>query len=139
MVFHWSLSNKFSQVSMTLLGILTVLNNAVVWIVSTHLLISKSSSRFNNPSVTVPRAPISKVKVLIFLFTFLQFYCKFSLFFFFFFFLLLMIVWFDRLIDIKSFFCISKSQRGLCVLLQDRLSLLSLLLLIMYIFYQSMF
>ena len=35
MVFHWSLSdNKFPQVSTTLLGILAVLNNVVVWMVS---------------------------------------------------------------------------------------------------------
>ena len=32
MVFHWSLSNsKFPQVSGTLLSILAVLNDAVVW------------------------------------------------------------------------------------------------------------
>ena len=37
MVFHWSLSDsKSPQVSRTLLSILAVLNNAVVWIVSTR-------------------------------------------------------------------------------------------------------
>ena len=37
MVFHWSLSDsKFPQVSRTLLSILAVLNNAVVWMVSTR-------------------------------------------------------------------------------------------------------
>ena len=50
MVFHWSLSNsKSPQVSRTLLSILAVLNNAVVWMVSIHPLTSKSSSPFNNP------------------------------------------------------------------------------------------
>ena len=60
MVFHWSLSvSKSSQVSRTLLSILAVLNNAVVWMVSTRLSTSKSSSPFSNPSVTVPNAPIT--------------------------------------------------------------------------------
>ena len=60
MVFHWSLSdNKSPQVSRTLLSILAVLNNVVVWMVSTRPLISKSSSLFNNPLVTVPKAPIT--------------------------------------------------------------------------------
>ena len=60
MVFHWSLNDsKSPQVSRTLLWILTDLNNLVVWMVFTRLLISKSSSLFNNPLVTVPRAPIT--------------------------------------------------------------------------------
>ena len=55
MVFNWSLSdNKSPQVSRTLLSILAVFNNVVVWMVSTRALISKSSSPFNNPLVTVP-------------------------------------------------------------------------------------
>ena len=92
MVFHWSLSNsKSPQVSRTLLSILTVLNNAVVWLVSTRPPTSKSASFFNSPLVTVPNAPITisvivtfmfhsffqfpcKVEVLILLFTFFQFY-----------------------------------------------------------------
>ena len=37
MVFHWSLSDsKSPQVSRTLFNILAVLNNAVVWMVSTR-------------------------------------------------------------------------------------------------------
>ena len=45
MGFHWSLSDsKASQVSRTLLSILAVLNNEVVWMVSNHPHISKSSS-----------------------------------------------------------------------------------------------
>ena len=89
MIFYWSLSdNKSPQVSRILLSILADLNNAVVWRVSIPPLISKSSSPFNNPSVTVPRAPITiginvtfmfhsffqfpgKVEVFIFLFTFI--------------------------------------------------------------------
>ena len=59
MVFHWSLSDSKSlQVTRSLLSILAVLNNAVVWMVSTRLLTSKSSSPFSNPLVTVPNAPI---------------------------------------------------------------------------------
>ena len=45
MVSHWSLrDNKSPQVSRTLLSILADLNNTVVWLVTTCLLISKSSS-----------------------------------------------------------------------------------------------
>ena len=59
MVFHWSLSDsKSPQVSRTLLSILAVLNNAVVWMVSTRPPTSKSSSPFSNPLVTVPNVPI---------------------------------------------------------------------------------
>ena len=59
MVFHWSLSdNKSPQVSRTLRSVLADLNNALVLIVSTHPLISKSFSPCTNPLVTVPRAPV---------------------------------------------------------------------------------
>ena len=86
MVFHWSLSdNKSPQVSRTLLSILAVLNNAVVWMVSTRPPTSKTSSPFNSPLVTVPNAPItiginltfvfhSKVEVFTLLFALFQFY-----------------------------------------------------------------
>ena len=93
MVFHWSLSDsKSPQVTRTLLTILAVLNNVVVWMVSTRPPTSKSSSPFSNPLFTVLNAPItvgiivtcmfhsfffqfpSKVEVLILLFTFFQFY-----------------------------------------------------------------
>ena len=91
MVFHWSLSDsKSPQVSRTLLSILAVLNNAVVWMVSSRPPTSKFSSPFINTLVTVSNAPItigkivtcmfhsffqfpSKVEVLI-LFTLFQFY-----------------------------------------------------------------
>ena len=60
MVFHWRLSDsKSPQVSRTLLSILAVFNNAVVWMVSTRPPTSKSSRPFNNPLVTVPKAPIT--------------------------------------------------------------------------------
>ena len=60
MVFHWSLGDsKSPQVSRILLSILAVLNNAVVWMVSTCPPTSKSSSPFSNPLVTVPNAPIT--------------------------------------------------------------------------------
>ena len=60
MIFHWSLSDsKCPQISRTLLSILTDLNSVVVWIVSTRPFIYKSSSPFNNPFATVPKAPIT--------------------------------------------------------------------------------
>ena len=60
MVFPWGLSdNKSPQVSWTLLSILAVLTNAVVWIVSTRPPTPKSPSPFSNPLVTVPKAPIT--------------------------------------------------------------------------------
>ena len=60
MVFHLSLrDSKSSQVTQTHLSILEEFNTAVVWVVSTCPLISKSSSLFIYPSVIVPRAPIT--------------------------------------------------------------------------------
>ena len=60
MVFHRNLrDSKSPQVSRTLLGILSVLNNVIVWIVSTRPPTSKSSSPFSDPLVTVPNAPIT--------------------------------------------------------------------------------
>ena len=55
--------SKSLQVSWTLLSILTNLNNAVVWIVSTCPLIS-----FINPWVIVPSAPIPNGITIIFMF-----------------------------------------------------------------------
>ena len=60
MVFQWSLSDsKSPQVSRTLLNILTDLNSAVVWIVSTRVLISCSSSPVTTHLVTEPSASIT--------------------------------------------------------------------------------
>ena len=60
MVFPWSFSDRESpQVSRTLLNILAVFNNAVIWMVSTRPPTSKSSRPFNNLLVTVPKAPIA--------------------------------------------------------------------------------
>ena len=60
MVFHWSLcDSKSPQVSGTLLSILAILNNIVVWMVSTRPPTFKSSSPFSNPLVTIPNAPIT--------------------------------------------------------------------------------
>ena len=131
MVFHRSLSDiKSPQVS--------VLNNVVVWIVSTRPPTSKSSSPFNNPLVTVLKAPItidiivirmfhsfffnspSKVEVLILLFTFFQFYSvvnwdskvdNLAIFLF----LLLIIIRFGLLAGIRWSVCMSKSHKGLYV------------------------
>ena len=59
MVFPWSLSDcKFPQISRNLLSILVDPSNNVVWIISTCPLISKPSSLFTSPLVTVPRVPI---------------------------------------------------------------------------------
>ena len=138
MVFHWSLSDsKSPQVSTTFLNILADLNNAIVWMVSTRPLISKSSSPFINPLMAVPRAPITigiivlfmlhsffqfpcKVQVLIILFVFFQFYSVInrdskvrnsagSLF------LLLIFIRSGPLVEIRWSVCISKSHRNLCV------------------------
>ena len=60
MVFYWSLSDsKSPQVSRILLSIPAVLNNAVIWMVSTRPPTSKSSSPFSNPLFTVLNAPIT--------------------------------------------------------------------------------
>ena len=69
MVFHRSLSDsKSPHVSRTRLRILAVLSNAVVWIVSTRPLTSKSSRPFNNPLVIVPKAPITIGTIVTFMF-----------------------------------------------------------------------
>ena len=69
MVFHWSLiDSKSPQVSRTLLSILAVLNNVVVWMVFTRPPTPKSSSPFNNPLVTVPKAPITIGIIVTFMF-----------------------------------------------------------------------
>ena len=69
MVFHWSLSDsKSPQVSRTRLRILTVLSNAVVWIVSSRPPTFKSSRPFNNPLVIVPKAPITIGTIVNFMF-----------------------------------------------------------------------
>ena len=66
-VFHISISWWFfplsdsnsPQVSRTILSILAVLSNAIIWIVSARPPTSKSSRPFNNPLVIVPKAPIT--------------------------------------------------------------------------------
>ena len=54
--------------SRTLLSILADLNNAVVWMVSTHLLISKSSCPCTQPLVIVPSAQITNGITVTFMF-----------------------------------------------------------------------
>ena len=69
MFFHWSLSDsKSPRVSTTVLSILAVLSNAVIWIVSARPPTSKSSRPFNNPLVTMPRAPIIIGTIITFMF-----------------------------------------------------------------------
>ena len=60
MIFHWRwIDTKSPQLAGTLLSILAVLNNALVWMVSTLLATSKSSSHFNNLLASVPKALIT--------------------------------------------------------------------------------
>ena len=73
-VSHLKLSLlKSPKVSRTLLSILINLNNAVVWMVSTYPLISKSSSSFTNPLGIVLSAPTT-ILILISLFIFFYFH-----------------------------------------------------------------
>ena len=79
--FYWSLSDSdFLQVTRTLLSILADLNNAVVWMVSTCLLISKSSSPFTNPLGIVPSASITILTTVGFMFHIFLFSCKVKIF-----------------------------------------------------------
>ena len=69
MAFYWCLSeSKSPQVSRTRLSILAVLNNSVVWMVSTHPPTSKSSMPFNNSLVTTPKALITIGKIYTFMY-----------------------------------------------------------------------
>ena len=142
MVFHWSLGDsKCPQVSRTLLSILAVLNNAVVWMVSTRLPPSKSSSLFSNPLVTVPKAPITIGIIFTFMFhsffnslarsRYLSFFSRSFSFLsvvsrdsqvdnfassLFFLLLLLIIIRSGLLAKIRWSVCMSKSQSSWCVL-----------------------
>ena len=69
MVFHWSLSDsKSPQVSRTVLSILAVLSNAVIWIVSTRPPNSNSSRTLNNPFVIFLKPPITIGTIVTFMF-----------------------------------------------------------------------
>ena len=77
MVFPWSLSDSNSpHVSRTLLSHLADLKNAVVWMVSTCPLLSKSSCPCINPLVTVQRAAI--IISITITFMFISFFFHFS-------------------------------------------------------------
>ena len=137
MVSHWSLSDsKSPHVFMTLLSILADINNAILWMVSTRPLNSKLSSPFiNSFGDSTDRTNYhwynchfhipqffqfpNKVKLLIFLFVFFQFYSVVSqdskvhnptssLF-------LMTITRSGRLDEIRWSVCISKSQWSWCV------------------------
>ena len=138
MVFHWSLSDsKSPRVSKTRLGILAVLSNAVIWIVSTRPPTSKSSRPFNNHLVIVPKALITIGRIVTFMFhsffnslarsRYLSFFShSFSYilwsagtakFFFVFFcaFIFVIIIRSGFLAEIWWSVCMSKSHRNLCV------------------------
>ena len=69
MVFHWRLSDsKSPQVYRTLLSILAVYNDSVAWMVSTRPPTSKTSRPFNNPLLTVAKAPITIGIIVTFMF-----------------------------------------------------------------------
>ena len=138
MGFHLGLSDRKSpQVSRTLLSILANLNNAVVLVVSTSLLVSKTSRflfLFTNPLGIAPSAPIT-ISITVtykfqFFFSFLGRYwllSSFSISFNFFSIvcradkvhylagILSFFGWVSQgLIKIKWSVCISKSLRSLC-------------------------
>ena len=144
MVLHWSLSDsKSPRVSSTLLSILAVLNNAVVWLVSTRPQTSKSSSPFSNPFVTVPKAAITIGIIVTCMFHSFFFSLSFSfilwsartakstILLILFFFSLLIVIRSGLLAEIKWSVRMSKSQRSLCVSFSR--TLLLLLLLFAYI------
>ena len=127
MVFNWSLSDsKSPQGSRTLLSILAVLNNVVVWMVSTLSPTFKSSSPFNNPLVTVPKLPIIIGIVITFMFhSFFNSLARSKYLSFFFagtakstilqILFFLFIIRSGLLAEIRWSVCMSKSHRSLCV------------------------
>ena len=151
MASHWSSGDsKSPKVSRTLL---VDLNNSVVWMVSTRPLIYKSFSPYTNPLVTVPSAPIIIGITVTFMFH--SFFCSLArssyLFSFrflslpcgqpkgqsqlfgrfsFLLLLLLTITWSGCLAEIRWSVCISKFQRGWCVLYYNHYHYLLLLLLL---------
>ena len=66
--FDWSLNEKSSQVSSTLLSILTNLNNAVVRIISILSLIFNFSSFLFKSLRIIPKAPTIVCITIIFMF-----------------------------------------------------------------------
>ena len=69
MVFHRSLSDtKSPQVSRIPLYIPAVLNNIIVWVVSTGPSNSESSCHFNNSLMTEPKAPLKSGIIVTFMF-----------------------------------------------------------------------
>ena len=139
MVFQWSLrDNKSPQVSRTRLGILAVLNNVVVWMISTSLIF-KFSGPFYNLLVTVLKAPITIGIIIIIMFhsfsnslTRSRYFFSFShsLFYYvisrdskvhnfssslYFSFFLFLIITSDRLAKIRWSVCMFKSHWSLCI------------------------
>ena len=139
MLLHWSLrDSKSPQVARTFLSTLAVLNNVVVWMVSTAPLISKSSNPFDNPLLTISKAAITIGIIVAFMLHSLFFYNSlarsryltfYSLSFSFFLWLagrskstILQVLFFSLIIirsgllaKIRWTVCLSKSYRSLCV------------------------
>ena len=128
MVFYWSLGdNKSPQVFRIFISILAVLSNAVVLMISTRSLISKSSYPWINPLVTVLSAPITiSITVTFMFYSFFNSLARswnLSHFFLSFSFTLLstgtagpLFCWlWLSLVEIRWSACISKSHRILCV------------------------
>ena len=135
MVFHWSLSDSKSPfISRTLLSILAILNNAVIWMASTRPPTSKTSSPFNDRLVTVTKAPNTIGIIVTFMFhRFFNYLARswylsfFSLSFSFilwstgtakskiFLFFLLISISSGLLVEIRWSVRLSKSHRSLCV------------------------
>ena len=137
MGFHWSLSDsKSPQFTRTLLSILAILNNDVVWMVSICSPTFKSSTPFNNPLVTARKAPITIGIIFTYMFhsffnfvARLRYLCFFSHSFSFILwsartatltvlqilFFWLIIIRSGLLAEIRWFICMTKSYRSLCV------------------------
>ena len=136
MVLLWSLSDSKSPQSSRTQRILATLNSAVAWMISIRVFISKSSSPYTNPLVTVPSAQITIGITVTFMFhSFFSTLAKFRYLSIFLFsinftlwsartakstirqilWFLLTATWSGNLAEIRWSVCISKSQMSLCV------------------------
>ena len=118
---------EWQQVSRTLLSNLTVLNNSVVWMVSTRPPSSYSSSPFNNSLVTAPKALITIGIIITYYYHYyFQFLCFISSFFLggelFLFFLYILFLYYLPLIPFFGKWVSSSSCRAASTDIPDPLS-----------------